>query len=680
MYNFITPNKEVHKYIIGIDFGHGETSADICNIQWDDNYFHLDNPTTIEIFNGQKATKSVLLVENGTDINNEPTSTYYVGQQAIERYLNKYRQKGTDRLNQSHFYCYFKQKPSLMEEDGTVEIMKQFMRGIYLQIRKQRSELTDNNHVVYIACPSNARKWTNEELMKYAEIALDAGLPLAKIDDNSIGIIRESRAAFIKARSNPNSKYAIRDGILLIDFGSSTVDLTYYSSQYVQKPEDDGDDCGAYHVEREIYNHLIQDDELARLCSESSKSTGCAMELGIREEKEKFYTYDADELEISLSATKLSNGKVSGRIEKYYSDTEINEMLTSYKSSIEKCFKDYKDQHLSNHPIKLVFLTGGASRMDFIKDIVCKVFNYQGEFYRDTDPSLTISNGIALAGRADMRSSALLEVLLQKIDNNFEQNDIAGKVIESGTMAITEAVLKIVEQKYKDFKDQKSDGSIAMLETNIKNALSDVNYSTLFNKQFEVVLREIVNEFVLNELNSIVADYFPDEKINEISSNYKFSTEVTVSTKNIEMIISKSVESISEGVMLGLLKVLGSIVGGLTAIVLAVFVKIVGEIYDLFSKEEDKVKIQFWDAADEIGSKLMPNWNGKDTILDSNKRGAVFDQFTKNKEQFSSIIKDQLKNDMSLDEKLKDSIVIIFRKEAKNYVVEQISRVRLMLN
>ena len=144
------------------------------------------------------------------------------------------------------------------------------------------------------------------------------------------------------------------------------------------------------------------------------------------------------------------------------------------------------------------------------------------------------------------------------------------------------------------------------------------------------------------------------------------------------MIISKSVESISEGVILGLLKVLGSIAGGLGAMVIAGIAKIVGEIHDLFS--DNKYNLQFWDAVDDLASDLMPNWNGKDTILDPDKRATVFDKFKENKEHFSSGIMSQIKNDMSSDQQLKDSIVLIFRKEAKDYVREQISRVRLMLN
>lgn len=678
MRNFITPNKEVHRYIIGIDFGHGETSADICNIQWDDNFLQLEDPTPIEIFNGQKATKSVLLVENGTDINNEPTSTYYVGQQAIEKYLNKHRQKGAERLNQSRFYCYFKQIPSLMEENGTVEVMKQFMRGIYSQIRKQRSELTDNNHIVYIACPSNDRKWTNEELKKYAEIALDAGLPLAKIDDNSIGIIRESRAAFIKARCNPNSKYAIREGILLIDFGSSTVDLTYYSSLYVQKPEDGGDDCGAYHVEDEIYNHLIQDVYLARQCCEDSKSTSSAMKLGIRESKEKFYTFNAEELEIALSATKLSGGKVSGGIEKYYSDDDINKMLSSYKSSIKKCFVDYRDNLLNNHPIKLIFLTGGASRMDFIKDIVCEVFNYQGDFYRETDPSLTISNGIALAGRADMRSSAMLRKL--EADSSLSK-DISTNVIDAAVSQMASKLVEKIEKKYSSFSTQFSDDNISGLETQIGHAIKSVSFSSILSDKFKAVLRSEVNSNVLPTLNRIVRDYFPDGTIEDISSSRYISVNLSVNESHYGNIVSDSVDSISEGFIEGALKVGGTIAGGAFALLAGTIAKVAGEVHDLCTdKESDKWKVDFGEVVDDVADDLVPSWRDKSTKLSKERRQAVYSKFKENKTAYKNGIESKIKDELKNDSALKSQINKTFKDEAIRYIREQVDKVRLMLN
>lgn len=676
MSNFITPNKEVHKYIIGIDFGHGETSADICNIQWDDQYLRLEAPMPIEIFNGQTAIKSVLLVENGLNINNEPTSAYYIGQQAIDRYLKQHLQERAGSLNQS-LYSYFKQIPSLMKANGTVEIMKHFMRGVYLQIRRQRDELTDNNHIVYIACPSNDKKWTNEELKKYAEIALDAGLPLAKIDDRSIGIIRESRAAFIKARYNPDSRYAINEGILLIDFGSSTVDLTYYSSRYVRKPEDAGDDCGAYHVEDEIYNHLIQDVALARQCCEDSKSTSAAMKFGIRESKEKFYTYNAEELEIGLSATKLSGGKVSGEIVKYYSNADINKMLSSYKDSIRNCFKDYKDNHLNDHPIHLVFLTGGASRMDFIKDIVREIFNYQGEFYRDTNPSLTISNGIALAGRADMRSYSMLKKL--KEDSSLSK-DISIKVIDAAVSQMASTVVDKIEDIYSSFSTKAEDDNIAGLETQIE-AIQNVSFSAILTNKFEEVLRNEVNSNVLPTLNKIVGEYFPDGEIEEISIETPISARLSVNDIHSVNIVSDSLKAISESFLEGIMKGIGTVAGGAIALVIGAGAKVVGEAHDVVTKNDaDKWNVNFSKVVDKTVDVLIPNWRDKDTNLSEAKRQKVYSEFQKNRSAYENEIESNLKELLKNDSDLKSQINKAFKDEAIRYISEQVDKVRLMLN
>lgn len=660
MGNYIKPNKEQHQFIIGIDFGHGETSADICNIQWNDEFAKLENPDSIEIFNNLKATKSILFKECITDLQGNESIRYSAGAQAHGDYLNRKSQS-------CELYAYFKKRPSLMKLDGSREIMMHFMQEIYLQIRRQRSELKDNNHVVYIACPSDVRTWTDDEMKEYAQIALDAGIPLAKIDDCSIGIVRESRAAFIKARQNSNSRYSIREGILLIDFGSSTVDLTYYSSELLDKPFDGGDNCGASGIESEIFNHLKTVNEKVAECVKICKPSEIAILLGIRDSKENFYRFNAIDMEIDLKASKMTLGQITeGRIEKMYSKDDLDQLLSGYKESIIKCFENFRKNHLKKNPIRLVFLTGGASRMNFIEEIVRDVFKYKGDIYRDNDPSLTISNGIAIAGRADLRSASLLEVLLEKIDVYSIQNNIAEKVIDLGSLAITDAFLDIVKKKYEAFKDSKTDSSIAMLEADVKDALNEVNYSFLFNKQFEFVLREEVNNSVLPYLNAIVADYFPDEKIKDITSNHKLSTNLSISAENVDSIFSNSVESISESVVVGLLKFFAGLAGILIAIALAGLTTLFGE--------------DFWKQVNNIASKILPDWNGKETILDLEKRLKIFENFIKEKEQFSLNIREQLKKDMDSDENLKESIINSFREEAKQYVKEQINQVRLMLN
>lgn len=658
--SYIIPNKNTHEYVIGIDFGHGETSADICNIQWQDNYLKLLPPESIEIFNNVNAIKSVLLIE---ELDGE--TNYFIGEQAISRFGSRKKQSAAKQS----YYSYFKKAPSKMTPEER-QVMESFMREVYLQIRRQRSELTDTNHLVYIACPSNSDKWSDQEQIAYADIALSAGLPLATIDGVGDGIIRESRAAFLKARNNPKSKSSIKEGILLIDFGSSTVDLTYYSTHHTEKPIDDGGaECGASNVEIRITDELKKTEPKIQEAIDANPSAATAVLLAVREAKEKYYSFDGEDMEISISLTKLTGGAVMGAIEKYYSDDEIIKILSEYIGEIRTCFEQYRDRYLTNMPIKMIFLTGGASRMQFIQDLARDVFHYEGEFYREINPSLTISNGIALAGRADLRSSDLKGVLDKDIDEIGNQNEFPNKVIEAGSKEIANGVLDVIEKRYELFKSRTADSSLESLESEIKEALSGMDYTAMFNKPFADVLREVVNVTVLPELNAVVADYFPDEKLKEITTRQKISTDVTISTENIEPIINKSVDSISEGLMLGLLKVLGSIVGGIVSMALAAVIRVLG------NPEKG-----FWETADSIASRIMPNWNGKDTVLDSEKRATIYANFLENRPSFAQNIQESLCKDLNSNQQLNDSIKAVFKTEAKKYVEEQIKQVRLMLN
>ena len=658
--SYIIPNKNTHEYVIGIDFGHGETSADICNIQWQDNYLKLLPPESIEIFNNVNAIKSVLLIE---ELDGE--TNYFIGEQAISRFGSRKKQSAAKQS----YYSYFKKAPSKMTPEER-QVMESFMREVYLQIRRQRSELTDTNHLVYIACPSNSDKWSDQEQIAYADIALSAGLPLATIDGVGDGIIRESRAAFLKARNNPKSKSSIKEGILLIDFGSSTVDLTYYSTHHTEKPIDDGGaECGASNVEIRITDELKKTEPKIQEAIDANPSAATAVLLAVREAKEKYYSFDGEDMEISISLTKLTGGAVMGAIEKYYSDDEIIKILSEYIGEIRTCFEQYRDKYLTNMPIKMIFLTGGASRMQFIQDLARDVFHYEGEFYRELNPSLTISNGIALAGRADLRSSDLKGVLDKDIDEIGNQNEFPNKVIEAGSKEIANGVLDVIEKRYELFKSRTADSSLESLESEIKEALSGMDYTAMFNKPFADVLREVVNVTVLPELNAVVADYFPDEKLKEITTRQKISTDVTISTENIEPIINKSVDSISEGLMLGLLKLLGSIVGGIVSMALAAAIRVLG------NPEKG-----FWETADSIASRIMPNWNGKDTVLDSEKRATIYANFLENRPSFAQNIQESLCKDLNSNQQLNDSIKAVFKTEAKKYVEEQIKQVRLMLN
>lgn len=665
---YIRPNKINHKYVIGIDFGHGETSADICNIQWDDNYLKLVSPESIEIFNGVPAIKSVLLVEEF-----QGQRQCYIGQQAINRYSNP---KSHTQTNSFSFYSYFKKIPSLMSEEER-EIMCTFMSQVYQQIRLQRQELTDRNHVVYIAAPSNSDKWTDNELKLYADIALDAGLPLAKIEGQSVGIIRESRAAFLKARTNPNSKASVKEGILLIDFGSSTVDLTYYSSKYTKKPIDDGGEkCGASNVEIKITQELKKHNPVIDEAITTIHSAETALLLTMREAKEKFYTYEGEDMECSISLTKITGGAIRGGVEEFFSNADISLILKDYLVEIRECFEKFRDNYIAKFPIKLIFMTGGASRMSFIQDIAREVFQYDGKFYKETNPSLTISNGIALAGRADMRTFAMEEQLFNSL--TITNADISSQTIEDASSYIADEVIRKVEDKYSTFASLSYDDSISSLECDIKSAIDSINFSLYLKSAYNSRLKKVANEQIMPKINNIVNDYFPDFEIPNIESSTTFPLSVNAnSIPTLSSMITSSLSKITEGFIEGLAKVAWNVAFGSFAVVEGGLIN--AGVWVINQFRDSNKQLEYIDI-DDFVNEFTIGFRNKQTRLSSKRRADVKKVFVDNKSTYRSNISSEIKKVLDADASLKSQLNEKGRSEIKKYIKAQIANARLMLN
>lgn len=665
---FVKPDKNKHTYVVGIDFGHGETSADICAIQWDVNYSQLAIPESIEIFNGVPAIKSVLLIEKikGENI----VENIYIGEQAINRYANpKFHKENVE----FQYYSYFKKIPSLMSETDK-NVMRLFMKEVYNQIRKQRSELTDENHLVYIACPSNPKDWTENEIDKYAEIALEAGLPLAKINEKNLGIIRESRAAFLKARSNPQYQSSIKEGLLLIDFGSSTVDITYYSSKYTEKPIDDGDYCGASNVEIGIVNDLKKKySEVLQAMSETS-SAETAILLSVRDRKEYFYSYDSEDMEVVLNLRKFTNGKIVKSVEHYYSDEEIKNILTKYVVDIKCAFEKFRDTYLLEKPIKLIFLTGGASRMDFVQQIARDVFKYEDEFYKETNPSLTISNGIALAGRADLRTFSMEQALLAS--DVIKNTDFATNVIEKTSSKISDIAIEKISDCYSSFASKSYDDNLGSLEKDVKDRIDSIYASSYLTSAYNETLREVANGKIIPTINNIVKDYFPDFAIEGIKSSSSFSLSVNSSNINtVSSVISSSLSTIEEGLVEGLAIGVWNVGMGTVVAVGAVVTKTVIGTINIF---RDK-KIENIDIGETVDSVII-SFRDKSTRLSSSRRIDVKNAFNSNKSSYKYSVGFDIKSKLSSDTSLVSQINNKGREDIRNYIKEQIQNARIMLN
>ena len=219
---------------------------------------------------------------------------------------------------------------------------------------------------------------------------------------------------------------------------------------------------------------------------------------------------------------------------------ELNQTLADagYIKEIEDAMIDFKENYINGAPIYGVFLTGGASCMDFIKPLVSKVWGVPEEsIYRDQDPSLTISQGVAEVARIDLRTEGMDQGLAEEIDNIVKQNLVYNHFVEKYGDALKEDVVDSVNLSLNWF-------------------IGQANYDGYVEEDFSLEnLKDTIKEVVeggIDEMKKKSADYFKEafeeatadvrKKIDTIVANYtNKGTKVTLPEINFQSIDVKGI-------------------------------------------------------------------------------------------------------------------------------------------
>lgn len=444
-------DKNKIEYVIGIDLGHGETSAAICPMQWDKPIFELEAVKDLEMGSNKKVIPSAITIIDD--------NTAYIGDSAFNPEVLK---KATVRV------C-FKQAPK--DINGEPErLMMRFMKEVYNRIRQNNTgSLTDGNHIVYIATPSG---WDKSTQQLYVKMAEKAGLPIA-------GVTKESRAAFVKAQQDTTSGIGrnVDKGAIVFDMGSSTLDFTYMNKN-LPNLIDNGYNCGASRVEKLIFSQKEKESDAIKLFEKKYPKLIDYLLFESRKVKEQVY------FDPSLKVKKTINFEdfidddelEDERFKLAFQPGELNEMLreSGYLKEIEDAMMDYKNKFIPNKKIYGVFLTGGASRMDFIKSLVSRCWNVPEEkVYRDQDPSLTISQGVAEVARMDLRTGGMDDSIEEAIDQLMDSDDIYNDFVENFGDYLWDNVTDEVAGIINYWKDADKNYCINDLKNGISNAVTD---------------------------------------------------------------------------------------------------------------------------------------------------------------------------------------------------------------
>lgn len=289
----------------------------------------------------------------------------------------------------------------------------------------------DSDEIVF--CVGHPTRWSEFDVAVYSGIlkrsvlgtGAYAGLPTSMV------MAAESRAAFLYVRDKATTQVLQPNTCaLLIDVGSSTIDLTAMTSDSRNHQYNSGSNyLGARSVDfiiRQWYLDKLRKDEedwnVYQTLIEDNPAMEQALTLSCRMAKESVYSTTAGIARINFADFRPAK-ITKADINKIVGEMPIGEILRSsvnlpaktaaamgqkdWKKLFEEFLQERKAE-MTAQGIKIsrIIMTGSASKMPFVPEIVSKVFNEVPDngILNDMNPSRSISMGLALVGPSNEKS------------------------------------------------------------------------------------------------------------------------------------------------------------------------------------------------------------------------------------------------------------------------------------
>lgn len=312
----------------------------------------------------------------------------------------------------------------------------------------------DSDEIVF--CVGHPTRWTDFDVAVYSGILkrsiLGAGAYVGL--PTSMVMAAESRAAFLYVRDKATAQVLQPDTCaLLIDVGSSTIDLTAMTSDSRNHQYNSGSNyLGARSIDfiiRQWYLDKLRKDEedwnVYQTLIEDNPAMEQALTLSCRMAKEAVYSTTAGVARINfadfrpIKITKADVDKIVGEM-------PIGEILQasvnlpsktaeamgqkSWKQLFEEFLRERKAEMAAQGiTLSRIIMTGSASKMPFVSEIVMKVFDDipSNGVLNDMNPSRSISMGLALVGPSNEKSLAF-QAELEKMMKTEIPEVIAGDI------------------------------------------------------------------------------------------------------------------------------------------------------------------------------------------------------------------------------------------------------------
>ncbi len=302
----------------------------------------------------------------------------------------------------------------LIEKPHAGRLIRLFAARVLEEIAKTGKLENPSEAAFFVGCPSGWDAATREE---YRRLFEEAGFP-------NVCVVSESRAAFLFARESGElglPDEALNQPALVIDAGSSTTDFTFIHELCARPAFDFGlNALGGGLIDQGLLKRNVQRHPArARIeqIFEACPQYQARCELEARKVKEMYF------LRLMQREGELHPMGSESSVKLYYDDPpltldiscddkDMREILSAPLMELDglswldayRTALDRARGSLSAAPPEIIMLTGGASRMGFIKELAREAFP-KARLVQGAEPEFAIARGLAYALRVDTRTA-----------------------------------------------------------------------------------------------------------------------------------------------------------------------------------------------------------------------------------------------------------------------------------
>lgn len=486
-------NNDIY-YLIGIDFGHGETTA---------SYYDIYGKQSPE---GAEKIHQLMLSNDGN--RKKVFSAFYTTKDGVSHLVTNRQDFSKPGIRAS-----FKAPVADMRNDWRADAMRRFIKVVYQAIKDNNGFLYEDGNpkfLIFVACPSQWTELSGNAATSYKQFIEESAMPVELM-------LKESDAAFLKWRHVVADK-----NVLVIDLGSSTIDFTAYKDS--RRVASIGRPCGASKVEIIISEHCTPNAEALNNIKKWMSNRGIDSRLieescllYIREKKEQFYTHYFQEdigIDINVREGDYTGEKSKNRLmDCVLSKDMIDRIVTQYEDELKLVLNEIKVELIDDYNFTPdhVILSGGASRMYFVENLVNEIFSCNkenGTLQKDQEPEYVVSDGLAkyAAVRYDVatKTKTIIDEFIKWAENEDNLINIYSKCLMDALLE-TQLIYEkdAIYSKYVNSEYNTSYEDFISVAEDTITALNTTHRAE-FEKKTSIKLNAQINKQIVKEVNRIL--------------------------------------------------------------------------------------------------------------------------------------------------------------------------------